>query len=1528
MWLEAGNVEPPLRILSTSPNSMILEFRLDSCWVTESGKMETRPSLDSDPITDFPVYQDVIVGIPRTATAQWFISKSNSLQGGVAQGTGIERSKGLNPEITIPPQNVEGQTNLVHLNPGPDIRGHSSMIVRINPVLQNGVGLTCFNKFTIQLTWETPATLSTPRLLTQSNISEIARRRVSFRTIPVPVVPDYQFSENLIKVVVDTTAWFSLSYEELADSSLPVNSLNPRTFQLWHGSDQQMIYVEGESDGSFDPGDRIIFQGKPALPPAGAPYRNNFYTNDNVFWLSWGGANGLRYIEESVYPNLPSGDTFRPASFLSEIYIEKDDYFDRLGSMGTHLQWDSFDHFFMNPPIYAGTLRSYDVIIPSPIISNLDNVSIELNFQGITFSTHSVKFLLNDHLIGSGDWDDQQQSTLSGNLSQEFLQTGLNQLTVLNQELPDQSNRYDVVYLNWIKMRYQRQYQAFQDQLLFSKDGTLALTTQFEIKGFSSPDIFIFKEGISRLGDFIIVRDTQTNSYTAILQDYISGTSPKYHSFTGTQLRAVKKIQEVEPLHPITSLSESNYVIIAPDSFKLILDPLAEYHGATVVDVEEIYRTFSGGQLSPYAVKDFLRYAYFNWTPALDYILIANQGKWMGWRGSTHSVGGFIPAMRIQTVGFGAVSSDFWYTLLEGNDLYPDAAIGRFPVRTKIELENMVGKSLSVYTGDPLKNDNDVLNIGGYELTFKDQSEQLVQREIEQGFFPIRLYVDMYSEGGQFYGTTDSLLTYVNQGVSYINFLGHGGGAVWGDRSLLTLGDVDLFDNAGKLPIVTSMTCFTGDVTNPNALGRRLITREESGVIGWFGSAGVGWIINDFLLLQPLHSQYFSSVDRKIGDMINQAKIMFLATNTGYPDIAKSQVFQFNFSGDPALVRRRLNRLDATVSPSDPEPGESILINPAFSTDSTSYVLYDAEYSPHKKYPQYINNNSITLSDSSLPGPQTLVIRGKQNNSWKAATIGIQVSGTTIRWVSIDPESPQWFDPIEITIEAQDRQGIDSLLLYINGSQYGRFLSVGDDHYTLENAISGFYPGQTLSLTVKSIDSDGNITWTPARNLRIKSVIDVRPVSVSLAAEDSLYLMVDIENLVAESGVCTLKVFQNNDSVWSLVKQNLVAFSGRQTVQSRIPFIMPSGVNSLKIISITADSLSDRSNDTLVTEIEPQWFWVTPELGTTTDFQTHIAVHYRRLAVNIVSGSAKKAFILKLDDAAQIQTVGQPGFTKYFPTGALIEGVSDVPYTLSWVVDSIPPAGINLFRWEEPYNLWLPTDYSVQDSIASVEHQDSGIYAYFQISDTDKPLVEATLNGQTVLRNSYINKTPLINLVADDRNGIDPRPDAIGIWINDQKQSPAVIRQKTINNGVLSLQLNPTLTSNDSSMSIVVHDAIGKASDTLKLAFIVSEKLKLIDYGNYPNPFIDQTRFAYEITESVDDFSLNIYTVDGRRIRHFDEASTLTDLDPRIGAFHEIVWNGRTSNGDFVANGVYFYRIKVKKGKTILESKGKVVKAR
>ena len=64
-----------------------------------------------------------------------------------------------------------------------------------------------------------------------------------------------------------------------------------------------------------------------------------------------------------------------------------------------------------------------------------------------------------------------------------------------------------------------------------------------------------------------------------------------------------------------------------------------------------------------------------------------------------------------------------------------------------------------------------------------------------------------------------------------------------------------------------------------------------------------------------------------IGKLINEAKLEYLFTNTVFPDIAISQLFQFNLIGDPAIQLLPFHSMNPDVMSHSVSAGETITLN-------------------------------------------------------------------------------------------------------------------------------------------------------------------------------------------------------------------------------------------------------------------------------------------------------------------------------------------------------------------------------------------------------------------------------------------------------------------------------------------------------------------------------------------------------------------------------------------------------------------------
>ncbi|RIW17525.1 transporter [Algoriphagus lacus] len=104
-----------------------------------------------------------------------------------------------------------------------------------------------------------------------------------------------------------------------------------------------------------------------------------------------------------------------------------------------------------------------------------------------------------------------------------------------------------------------------------------------------------------------------------------------------------------------------------------------------------------------------------------------------------------------------------------------------------------------------------------------------------------------------------------------------------------------------------------------------------------------------------------------------------------------------------------------------------------------------------------------------------------------------------------------------------------------------------------------------------------------------------------------------------------------------------------------------------------------------------------------------------------------------------------------------------------------------------------------------------------------------------------------------------------------------------------------------------------------EITFEVVNESQITNFYPYPNPFSTSVRFVFTLTgsEVPDEIKIQIMTVTGRVVREILQ----NELGPiRIGNnITEYAWDGRDEFGDQLANGVYIYRVLVRKNGQFME---------
>ncbi|MDR3611219.1 MAG: FlgD immunoglobulin-like domain containing protein, partial [Ignavibacteriaceae bacterium] len=215
-------------------------------------------------------------------------------------------------------------------------------------------------------------------------------------------------------------------------------------------------------------------------------------------------------------------------------------------------------------------------------------------------------------------------------------------------------------------------------------------------------------------------------------------------------------------------------------------------------------------------------------------------------------------------------------------------------------------------------------------------------------------------------------------------------------------------------------------------------------------------------------------------------------------------------------------------------------------------------------------------------------------------------------------------------------------------------------------------------------------------------------------------------------------------------------------------------------------------------------------------------------------------------------------------------------------------------------------------------YKDNNIYAlpFYIKGDTTHPLLKMTIDGADIIDGDYISSTPKIKAELNDPSLLPVTdPSSIMMTLNDTLISninnPFVSVFYNTTNPKMVLEYSPKLANGSYTLNVKGKNALGVMSDSAGITrnFQVSDAAKLLDVYNFPNPFARDTYFTFKLTQIPDELKISIYTVAGRLIREIDKKSYELNYD-----FNRIHWDGRDQDGDELANGVYFYKMVMKKG--------------
>lgn len=803
---------------------------------------------------------------------------------------------------------------------------------------------------------------------------------------------------TLYKFTVQEEGIYRIDGQLLQSHNINLNDVDPAMIRLYSNGGRELpraldaprpdglvenaIIVSDGGDGNFDADDSILFYGRGVrgwsydASQEDFSHYINHYTTENIYWLSFEGTDaGKRMLQVSSGP--PTGEvveTYQGLHFIEE------ELFNPLNS-GLNF----FGREFTTDP--ANRTQTYTPDLPNALPTG--TARLKARFVSINAGTHAFEILVNGTRVGL-----RQVPGLSLELGQylrlhapdvlpiemaNLLRPGSNelQITYSNTSSAGQAN------LDWIELLYPARMSAVEDELAFTVAPPSGPTT-YRVRNFTSDAIRLFD--VTEFADVAEMTGAVSNGAITFTDQEATVQSKRFLALTPAKFKSVETLERVEVSDLRRDVSGAEFIIITHEDFMnqaALVEGLRENLSSDnrllteVVTTREIYNNFSGGLMDPTAIRDFLKYAYENWSPRPAYVLLLGDGDYDYKNIVSRADANWVPTYQSDALAsgntlraLGTRTSDSWFTYVSGNDTVMDLAIGRINAQSTQDAANAVNKLIAYETSpnyDTWRNTitivgDDELNSGGRpdsrDVVHILQAEDLAENYVPETFNVRKIYLSEYpavisaSVGGKTKpGARNALIEQLNEGTVIVNYIGHGNSTQWAHELVFQRSDNAEVQNEGKLTFFVAATCDWALYDNPQrqSQAEQLLLAENRGAIAILSSArlvfsnqNANFNRNYYRRLLPADGVGMTA---RIGDAFVLTRLNSTSTTTNDE--------KFHIYGDPTL-RLAVPRQRAVITSVVPD---SIV---ALSTvDITGEILQDGQL-----WSDFNGTALVTTSDS------------------------------------------------------------------------------------------------------------------------------------------------------------------------------------------------------------------------------------------------------------------------------------------------------------------------------------------------------------------------------------------------------------------------------------------------------------------------------------------------------------------------------------------------------------------------------------
>jgi hypothetical protein len=734
------------------------------------------------------------------------------------------------------------------------------------------------------------------------------------------------------KLAVTQSGFYRIDRNMLQLMGFNMNGTNPKRLKLYGNGGgmlpqpnasarpqdlvENAVWISGEQDQSFDANDYLVFY---AQAPSKWQYNaglktfsriNNIYSDTAYYFITLAeGADGLRVASRE---SLPTAST-RVNSFDDYWHHEQD----RFNPFNSGRVWygEVFDltleREFRFP--VEGLLTTSPVTVRTAVMGRalITNTFFSVSVNG---QLQNGAMSMRGHREGAyADYGSDSEMTYKAPL-----QNLASQITV-KLSYNKNGNSSAVGYLNFIEVNAKRSLALYGNQTSFRSIASIGQAqTTF---------------AMANAGENAQIWDL-SNPQVPVLQKYTTNNDSAVFAFNTTSLTEMAAFKNGSQLPtPILAgsvanqnlhgASASDLVIITHPNFLAEANRLAAFRtqndglDVTVATTTQIYNEFSSGAQDLVAMRDFIRHLYKKTpTPKLKYVLLFGDCSY-DYKYRTANNSNFVPIYQSSRtlheiasycsddfVGFMDETEGRW----EDQDVDRiDLGIGRLPVRTAAEAKNVVNKLMAYNAYESVgKWRNQITFVaddgdGFLHQGQADDMSKLVETNYQK-YNVNKIYLaanpTIATPSGELSPVTrQAINTAVEKGSLIVNYVGHGSRVQWAQESILTMEQVNKWENINNLPFFVTATCDYGRYDSPQITsgGENLVLKPNGGGIGVLATGRPVYSDSNKLI----NVAFYNSVFKKLNGLLPRMGDVMMTTKNN--SITGMNNKGFALLGDPSM---------------------------------------------------------------------------------------------------------------------------------------------------------------------------------------------------------------------------------------------------------------------------------------------------------------------------------------------------------------------------------------------------------------------------------------------------------------------------------------------------------------------------------------------------------------------------------------------------------------------------------------------------